>query len=64
MYLFDEYRNGTLEEKLHSMETKDIIKSFKLHCFGIPSKNRKKVIQQFLSRMEKEMNKGNAFMRD
>jgi putative IMPACT (imprinted ancient) family translation regulator len=61
--LFNEYQNGTLEAALNQMETKEIIKSFKANCFGIPSRSREKVIQQFMSAMEKAMNKGNAFMR-
>lgn len=63
MYLFKNYQEGTLEETLNNMETKEIIKSFRQYCFGIPSRNRDKVIQQFIISMTKAMNKGNAFLK-
>lgn len=62
MYLFEAYKAGTLETVLSEMETKAIIKSFRLHCFGIPSKNREKVIRQFINCMEKAYAKGSAFL--
>lgn len=63
MSLYEVYQQGKLQETLDGMSTKDIMKSFRRHCFGIPSRNREKLIKDFMARMERDMNKGHAFMR-